>query len=561
MAAVSRVLGPMALSVVSAAAARADTGQCHVIDVDFMPTANLQIVAWVEDTTGHYIDTIFITQATGTYGIGNRPGRFDFNSGSPMFPSWPYGRRVTTFPVWAHRHGMTFPEVEFQNNSDNDLSHPFDQSSRETHFCRPLQPAEAGWDSATCASAVFTDKGVMSTSKMSLYPPRQDITRQVGTDSVSVDMYGALNPFDAVSQATPPGGVPAQITWPIPQTLPAGNYVMFVEVSREFDMNTTYNETSYPSPTGIAYAEYGQAYRGQPSVVYKVPFTVNATTTTADTLDYIGYGDPGDMITGATTGAINPPDATITTAAQRLQIVSYVNDLKQVNAVADGTNTANVTLLPNMNLDHTTYRVRVIARNENDSIPPAAPANPQVQSTDVQSATLTFIAPGDDGTVGRVSGYEIRYRASDTITDANFGSSILAASPPPVDPGAVQTVTIDKLLPETDYSVGVRAYDKCHNLGPLVVMSFRTGDRQAGTVDACFVATAAYGSLLATDVGMLRHFRDSMLKSSVLGELAVETYYTFGPAMAGVIGESDLLRATARTILAPIVAWVRTLAF
>src|SRR5262249_25252776 len=109
MAAVSRVVGPMALLALLAAPARADTGQCHVIDVDFMPTATLQIVAWVEDTTGHYLDTIFITQAVGTYGIGNRPGRFDFNSGSPMFPSWPYGRRVTTFPVWAHRHGMTFP--------------------------------------------------------------------------------------------------------------------------------------------------------------------------------------------------------------------------------------------------------------------------------------------------------------------------------------------------------------------------------------------------------------------------------------------------------------------
>ena len=50
---------------------------------------------------GDYIDTIYITQQTGTFGLGNRPGRFDFNSG----PHWPYGRRITTFPVWSHaRH-------------------------------------------------------------------------------------------------------------------------------------------------------------------------------------------------------------------------------------------------------------------------------------------------------------------------------------------------------------------------------------------------------------------------------------------------------------------------
>jgi len=90
-----------------------------------------------------------------------------------------------------------------------------------------------------------------------------------------------------------------------------------------------------------------------------------------------------------------------------------------------------------------------------------------------------------------------------------------------------------------------------------VTLNFRTADRQSGYVDACFIATAAYGSKLASDVGMLRQFRDQALKSSVLGELAIETYYTFGPAVAGVIGESDLLRATTRSALAPVVAWVR----
>jgi hypothetical protein len=78
-------------------------------------------------------------------------------------------------------------------------------------------------------------------------------------------------------------------------------------------------------------------------------------------------------------------------------------------------------------------------------------------------------------------------------------------------------------------------------------------------VDACFVATAAYGSTLANDVEMLRRFRDSFLQRTVLGELAVETYYTFGPAMAGLIGESDLLRVTARTLLAPLVSRVKEL--
>jgi hypothetical protein len=63
---------------------------------------------------------------------------------------------------------------------------------------------------------------------------------------------------------------------------------------------------------------------------------------------------------------------------------------------------------------------------------------------------------------------------------------------------------------------------------------------------------------MANDVEQLRGFRDQVLRQTVLGELAVEAYYTFGPVLAGVIGESEVLRATARTALEPVVARVRS---
>ena len=88
----------------------ADQRQCRVVDVDLKPTKDLQIVVWLEDAQGNFVRTLFITDAVGRRGLGNRPGRYDFNSG----PRWPYGRRVTTFPVWTHRHGETFPRVVFQ---------------------------------------------------------------------------------------------------------------------------------------------------------------------------------------------------------------------------------------------------------------------------------------------------------------------------------------------------------------------------------------------------------------------------------------------------------------
>jgi hypothetical protein len=163
--------------------------------------------------------------------------------------------------------------------------------------------------------------------------------------------------------------------------------------------------------------------------------------------------------------------------------------------------------------------------------------------------------------IGTVKGYEVRYLAGNTaITAENFAQAHeLTFSAAIAQAGQPQELTMKDLLPETEYTVAVRAFDDCHNISPITSATFVTAPRKSGTVDACFIATAAYGSLLANDVDMLRRFRDQLLKRSVLGELAVETYYTFGPSVAGVVGESDLLRTTARDILNPIVDRVRQL--
>jgi hypothetical protein len=537
----------LAALLVPAFARADDPSRC--VDVEFTPSDNLQIVVWLEGADGTYKDTLFITQQTGTYGLGNRPGRYDFNSG----PIWPYGRRITTFPVWSHRHGIQFPVVLFQSDvnddpmycltltgteyqqcGENNLSHAFSQSSRELHFCRPLMPHEPAWDSGTCATSAFTDKGRFSATATTGYPPRTDLTR-TAQDSPSVDMYKMLNPFDAVSQPTPQGGVAAHAPWAVPADLPAGDYVLWVEASKEFDQNATYTTTQYPSPPGIFWSEYGEAYRGQPSVVYRVPFTIGASATNASTDTYAGYGDPN----GAD-GDVRPPDSTITTntpgsGASRLQLVSDGGDMFRVRVQAS----------PNVGFDL-----------------PGLPDQVEASSIDSSNATISFIAPGIGSVLQRVTGYEIRVRAVDPMTADNFASSMpISSHVVPDDAGRAQSFDLTGLLPQTDYWVGIRAYDGCHNNGDLAIVKFTTADRKSGTVDACFVATAAYGSLLANDVELLRHFRDTLLQSTALGELGVETYYTFGPAVAGVIGESDLLRKTARDVLAPVVAWVRNLAF
>jgi fibronectin type III domain protein len=530
------VLLAFASAILARDAQAQQPGMCRVVNLDFTPGGIAassdgpeiapQIVAWLEKPNGEYVRTVYITQQTGRYGIGNRPGRFDFNSG----PNWPYGRRVTVFPVWAGRNGMMFPRVDFQNADDSNLSHQANQSSREVHFCRPLQKSESSWDAASCPSPIYTDKGVLTAGTVTGYPPRSDVNAVPGQDSDSVEQYKAMNPFDAVSGATPRMGVAAEVSWPIPPDLPMGDYILFMEVSLEQDFNATYNSTTYPSPPGIPWAEFGVPYRGQPSVVYSAPVSISDQESITTTDAYIGYGDPngGPML--------HPPDSTITanvpnSGAARLLLTSSNGKM---------------------------FRLRVDARPEQDHVSPGTPGNMVVANAQSSDATLTFVAPGDDGTTGTVQGYDVRYRVGNapmgdadfaTANDARFTGDVVRA-------GELQTLIVHDLLPETPYSVAVRAYDECHNTSSITTATFTTAARKIGEVDACFVATAAYGSLLANDVEMLRRFRDRTLKHSVLGELAVETYYTFGPTVAGVVGESDLLRATARQLLTPLVRWV-----
>jgi hypothetical protein len=508
-------------------------GQCRVLDVDYLPapganadpTLNLplSIVAWLETPGGEFVDTIYITEQVGTYGIGNRPGRFDFNSG----PVWPYGRRITTFPVWAHRHGLEWPRIDFQDNYDDGLSHSTQISSMERHFFRPMMRTEPMWDAQTRSSSFgpYTDKGKLG-PETSQYPPRQDIMR-AAEDAASVVEYDLMNPFDGISQASPIDGLPARFSWAAPMDLPTGDYVLFMEVSREFDHNNTYTVEARPAPN-VPYGEYGLPYRGQPSVIYKVPFSIGLTSTSAITDAYAGYGDPDGQ-----DGMLREPDNTIST------------DIP-------GSGALRLSLVPGED-----YRVKVTAGPDPDSLAPSAPGDVATAVTPYQ-AVLSFVASGDDERMGTAKGYQIRYRIGESITEDNFETSVEARPQYQMAPGgSLQTMTFDKLLPETTYSIGIRAYDNCLNTSPLTIVEVTTSSRPVGEVDACFIATAAYGSLLANDVEMLRRFRDLAMKHSVLGELAVETYYTFGPGLAGVVGESDLLRWTAREVLAPIVARVK----
>ena len=72
----------------------------------------------------------------------------------------------------------------------------------------------------------------------------------------------------------------------------------------------------------------------------------------------------------------------------------------------------------------------------------------------------------------------------------------------------------------------------------------------------CFIATAAYGSVLHKNLRPLRWFRDQVLLKTSLGRAFVRAYYEFGPRAAAVISAHPVLALSTRAML-----WLPVLIF
>jgi hypothetical protein len=79
------------------------------------------------------------------------------------------------------------------------------------------------------------------------------------------------------------------------------------------------------------------------------------------------------------------------------------------------------------------------------------------------------------------------------------------------------------------------------------------GEGEGGGGGPCFIATAAYGTPLASDINTLRALRDRVLLTSAVGTAFVEGYYHASPYVADFVAKSPVLASMVRVALVPVI--------
>ena len=352
--------------------------------------------------------------------------------------------------------------------------------------------------------------------------------------------------IDAVTMATPVGDQPAQLMFSIPASWPVGDYVAWIEVNTEGDYNPIFNELTYPTPDGDEWDDYamttGYPYRGQPAVVYRVPFTLggDAVFSTSTPVGYASVdGSAADI------GLLHAMDGTITD-----------------NAVGVPGSGADRLRLSDPEAQRFTVEVRDCKQHEAPEMPREIELSPSVDAKHShQWGTLRFKV---GASVLPIAKYDIRFSTSPITPDdpSTFlrGHQAMNADrtmsglvvPTGQTPGAAVDVDFGGLQPLTHYWVAIRAADVCNVNGPYAVAELTTTRINFTQLSGCFVATAAYGSALQPQVAALRRVRDRLLGANALFTAAAELYYRSGPAAAEVLRRSETARAAVRGLIGPL---------
>ncbi len=115
-----------------------------------------------------------------------------------------------------------------------------------------------------------------------------------------------------------------------------------------------------------------------------------------------------------------------------------------------------------------------------------------------KSITLNWTAPGDDGSIGTATAYDIRYSTS-LITDANWNAATQVTNEPaPQIAGSTESFIIDSLEASTTYYFSIKASDEASNWSDLSNVISKSTD--AESIAPALVADLSTGAITTSSI-------------------------------------------------------------
>lgn len=185
------------------------------------------------------------------------------------------------------------------------------------------------------------------------------------------------------------------------------------------------------------------------------------------------------------------------------------------------------------------------------------------------ASTNTAIAARLEGSFGptfAIVGEEAKNRLLDAARDkfGGFFAGVLGVGPAPENRDSGLTVKLRFVASVNSEIADIKALLDAGQGALNAKVGEVVEDAEAGSEvlewllgEDCFIATAAYGTSTATEIDVLRDFRDGVLLMSPAGRDYIGFYYAASPPIADVIARHEILRTVVREgVVDPIVRLV-----
>ncbi len=254
--------------------------------------------------------------------------------------------------------------------------------------------------------------------------------------------------------------------------------------------------------------------------------------------------------------SIDPTTATVNVSEE--QIFNVVGGLEPFTwSIVNGEGTLSSTTGEQVTADAPTGGVTVTIQ-VGDNLEQTATATVNVYeelAIDPTSATVMVGETQNFQVVGGLKPYNWSIVDDDGIKgslDPTEGEQVTYTAPPDEVPDGLVTIWVQDSLEQTA-TVTV-------TVEPEQELTQRETTRipNPGDGGGCFVATAAFGSVLEGHVDILGQFRDAYLLSTKVRQTFVATYYMYSPPVADFMAGHEGLRAMVRWSLLPVigVSWM-----